>query len=139
MLRCRVTERESEAIRLKCVALSLQGNSISSFSREKLEKLFADSVRKLRAKEKELVSVSSERDALAQQLSQGQDTALGIADLQAKLQASLVQTRCCACWVDALVRSFTRMRAYSKSSKTRNTLATCRRQRMRQQLLRTSF
>lgn len=70
-----------------CNANDLQGNAIAGFSREKLEKLFADSVRKLRAKEKELAGVASERDALAQQLSDSQDSALKTGELQTRLQA----------------------------------------------------
>lgn len=66
----------------------LQASSISAFSREKLEKHFTDVVRKLRTKEKELNSVSAERDSLALQLSAAQDSALQEGTLQERLQVA---------------------------------------------------
>ena len=71
----------------------LQTSSISAFSREKLERHFTDAVRKLRAKEKELSSVSAERDALTQQLSSAQDSALQSEELRARLEVS--SAGCC--------------------------------------------
>ena len=64
----------------------LQVSSVKDFSREKLEKLFTDSVKKLKAGDKQLAEVSNERDALAKQLSSGQDQAAETAGLQLQLK-----------------------------------------------------
>lgn len=44
------------------IALTVQASAISSLPRERLEKLFNDSVRKLKAKERELASVLAGQD-----------------------------------------------------------------------------
>ena len=43
----------------------LQASSVSSLPRERLEKLFNDSVKKLKARDKELLNITAERDRLA--------------------------------------------------------------------------
>ena len=67
----------------------LQASSVKDFSREKLEKLFTDSIKKLKARDKQILEVSNERDTLARQLSEGQDQAAEIPNLQAQLQVDL--------------------------------------------------
>lgn len=44
-----------------------QASTVSSLPRERLEKLFNDSVKKLKARERELASVTAERDNLAKE------------------------------------------------------------------------
>ena len=52
--------------------MTLQANSISSLPRERLEKLFNDSVKKLKARDKELLSITAERDRLTAQQKENQ-------------------------------------------------------------------
>ena len=66
-----------------------QGSSVKDFSREKLEKLFTDSIKKLKAKDKQLLEVTTERDTLVKQLSSNQDQAEESTALQAQLKVRL--------------------------------------------------
>ena len=66
-----------------------QGSSVKDFSREKLEKLFTDSIKKLKAKDKQLLEVTTERDTLVKQLSSNQDQAEESTALQTQLKVRL--------------------------------------------------
>lgn len=54
------------------LAMLPQANSLSVIPRDRLEKLFNDSFKKLKAKDKELASVMAERDSLAAQQNERQ-------------------------------------------------------------------
>ena len=54
------------------LAMLLQANSLSVIPRDRLEKLFNDSLKKLKAKDKELAIMLAERDSLAAQQTERQ-------------------------------------------------------------------
>ncbi len=88
--------------------VSLQASPVAGFSREKLEKMFTDSIRKLKAKDRLVENLTAERDELSAKLREGEGLAGAGAVAEDEREELASQLKACLC------RRFSRTLPYTQ-------------------------